>query len=85
MSPWIVGKPVEYATEKAPACIHLKVVTEHLRECNHPKFYRDEAEGSLWRAKCMFIDERLRDCAWYDCGDPNDKRALKVPEKKKAA
>ena len=79
MSPWIVGKPVEYVTEKPPPCIHLKVVSDHARECHHPTF-KARTEGT---PKCLFIDVRLRDCAFYDSGDPNDKRALKVHEKKK--
>ena len=99
MSPWVVGKPVPYITEKAPLCIYLKVTMpalalRELRECTHPKFLEkiNERYGEInapseaigRTPKCLFIDERLRVCAWYDCGDPDDKRALKNREKPKS-
>ena len=89
MSPWVVGKPVPYIAEKAPLCIYLKVTMpalalRELRECSHPKFL--EAPGRmLTPLRCLYTDERLRDCAWYDCGDPDDKRALKHREKPKSS
>jgi hypothetical protein len=84
MSPWIVGKPTAFVSEKPPHCIHLKAVSEHDRQCSHPKFLDKIAGlGEIPKGppKCLFTDEHLRDCAWYDSGlDPNDKRSIKKKE-----
>jgi len=82
MSPWVVGKPVPYVAEKAPPCIHLKAISDHARECYEPTLLA-YAGGGIEKLRCLYIDERLRDCSKYDCGDPNDKRALKQHDGKK--
>ena len=89
MSPWVVGKPTAFVSEKPPPCIHLKVTLpalalRELRECSHPKFL-DKIAGlgkiPSGPPKCLFTNEHLRDCAWYDSGlDPNDKRSIKKKE-----
>lgn len=78
--------PVEPTLPTPPPCVYLVISnlegeTRRLRQCRHPKFLDKIAGlGEIPKGppKCLFTDEYLRDCAWYDSGIVGDKRALKA-------
>ena len=68
--PWIVGKPknAEYRPEEDTPCSHAQVeenkelppwVSFRIRYC------KSDAFKDTPRAKCLFTNQHLHDCAWY--------------------